>query len=71
MKSLWRFGMVSVELKEKVQVVEDPSQELNSTALQQVRDILEESEKAREPQEPKTTYWSYSVPFAGVRYYSY
>jgi hypothetical protein len=63
--------MVSAELKEKVQVVEDPSRELNSKALQQVTDILEESEKTKETQETKANYWSYSVPFAGVRYYSY
>ena len=63
--------MVSVELKEKVQVVESPSNELNATAVQQVADILEEAEKVEEVKEPKANYWYYSMPFAGVRYYSY
>jgi hypothetical protein len=63
--------MVPVKLKEKVQVVEDISEKLNATAAQQVTDILEGAEKIAETKKPRTNHWSYTVPFAGVRYYSY
>ena len=63
--------MVPVESKKKAQVLENPSQKLNATALQQVTDILEESEKVAETRNPATNHWFYSMPFAGVRYYSY
>lgn len=63
--------MVPFQLQEKVQVVENPSRKLNATAVQQVADILEEAEKVEEAQGPKTDYWYYSVPSAGVRYYSF
>jgi hypothetical protein len=63
--------MVSAQLKESVQVVEGPSKDLNATAAQQVTAILAEAEKAAETNDLKTNHWSYNVPFAGVRYYSY
>ena len=63
--------MVPVELKNKVKGLEDPSKELNATAAQKVKDILAEAEKVADNKDSKTSYWSYTVPFAGVRYYSY
>jgi hypothetical protein len=63
--------MVPVKLKGKVQVMDDPAKELNATAAQEVTDILEKADKVGETKEPKTNHWFYTVPFTGVRYYSY
>jgi hypothetical protein len=71
MKSLRGWVMVSAQLKESVQVVDNLSKDLNATAAQQVTAILVEAEKAAETNDLKTNHWSYNVPFAGVRYYSY
>jgi hypothetical protein len=71
MKSLRGWVMVPVVSKEKVQIVDNLSKDLNATAAQQVTAILAEAEKAAETNDLKTNHWSYNVPFAGVRYYSY
>ena len=63
--------MATVELKDKVQVVEHTSKDLNPTAVQQVTEILEKTEEPARAGEPKKAQWFYQVPCAGVRYYSY
>ena len=56
-------------------VLEYDSPELTSTVKQQVEEILEEAQPQRQVRAPslKTApaQWGYSVPFAGVRYYSF
>ena len=37
----------------------------------EVESILEESQRTPAEERPRTVGWSYRVPFAGVRYYSY
>ena len=63
--------MVSVEMKEQIQVLEPTPEKLNPTAARQVTDIIEESEQAQNSRQAEKAYWSYRMPFAGVRYYSY
>lgn len=63
--------MVTVELKEQDQVLESAPEKLNPTAVKQVTDIIEESDKGADSQPRETGYWFYRMPFAGVRYYSY
>jgi hypothetical protein len=47
------------------------SEELNATVSQQVVDILDEAEQPLEAEDTGIKQWSYSIPFAGVRYYWY
>ncbi len=63
--------MTTVELKKQPQVVERTPEDLNPTAVQQVKEILEEAEEPARAGDPKPAHWFYQVPFAGVRYYTY
>ena len=51
------------------------SPELNPTVKQQVADILEDAQPERQTPAPspkaRPAGWGYSVPCAGVRYYSF
>ena len=65
--------MVTLELLSKV---ESPGRPLNDTVNRQLAEIVaaEIVEAAAEPVRqaaPGTFSWAYSIPFAGVRYYSY
>ena len=64
--------MVTLELLSKV---ESPGRPLNDTVNRQLAEIVaaeivEAAEPGR-PAAPGTLSWAYSIPFAGVRYYSY
>jgi hypothetical protein len=60
-----------LEVLDKVHEWEAGSEELNATVSQQVEDIFEEAEQPSEAEATKIKQWSYSIPFAGVRYYWY
>ena len=67
--------MTPILSPQRSNVPESDSPELTSTVKQQVSDILEEAQPQRQTRAPsrKTApaQWGYSVPFAGVRYYSF
>lgn len=63
--------MATVELKKQAQVIERTPEDLNSTAVEQVTEILEEAERPARAGKPKPAHWFYQVPCAGVRYYTY
>jgi hypothetical protein len=60
-----------LEVLDKAWESEGSSEELNATVSQQVADIFEEAEQRPETEDTRIAQWSYSVPFAGVRYYRY
>lgn len=60
-----------LEVQNKAREVEAGSEELNATVSQQVKDIIEETGQLSDTEDTMTKEWSYSVPFAGVRYYWY
>ena len=63
--------MVTLGLRQEI---EELSQELEDTVTQQVAEIMEAAEVEEEQvQDPiaQTPTWKFSVPFAGVRYFSY
>ena len=63
--------MVTLGLR---QTVENPNQSLQDQVNRQVVEIMEAVEVEAEPAQksaPATASWKYSIPFAGVRYYSY
>ncbi len=63
--------MVTLRLRQKVEI---SHQVLEDQVNRQVAEIVEaaevEAEQAQKPA-PVTASWNYSMPFAGVRYYSY
>ena len=63
--------MVSLGLH---QTIEESSQPLEDKIKQQVAEIMEaadvEEEQGRDLK-PQTPNWKFSMPFAGVRYFSY
>lgn len=65
--------MAQILLPIQIQTPELHSPELNPTVKQQVADILEDAvpERPRQSRLVRTAQWHYTVPFAGVRYYSY
>jgi hypothetical protein len=60
-----------LEVLDKVQESEVGPEELNATVSQQVVDIIEEAGQGSDAEDTRAKQWSYSVPFAGVRYYWY
>lgn len=60
--------MAVLELQDMVEVVEIDLVRLDETVVQ---DIVEAAERGSDPGYAETSHWSYSVPFPGVRYYSY
>ena len=53
---------------DKEQPVDD---ELTPELMEQLIEILEQSEPAESTEERDNTYWNYSIPAAGVRYYGF
>ena len=45
--------------------------ELAPSVIEELREILENSEQAEPPKAAAGTYWQYGVPQVGVRVYSY
>lgn len=63
--------MVTLGLR---QDVEELNQALDDKLTQQVEEIMEAARIEKEPVEetpPVAVTWKYSMPFAGVRYFSY
>jgi len=60
--------MVILELPHMVDVVEIDLVRLDKMVVQ---DVVEAAERGSAPGYAETAHWSYCVPFAGVRYYSY
>jgi hypothetical protein len=60
--------MAVLELRDTVEVVEIDLVRLDETVIQ---DVIEAAERGSDPGYAETAHWSYSVPFPGVRYYSY
>ncbi len=52
-----------------VQPVE--AEDLNDTLARQVDEILEGAEQVQNTPKPKVIQWGYTMPCAGVRYYSF
>ncbi len=50
--------------------VENPDTILNDRVSREVAQIVAAAEKSQ-PGRPETRAWSYTIPFAGVRYYGY
>ncbi len=53
------------------QKVENPRRELIDQVNRQVDEIIEAAAKPTQKPPPETASWTYSMPFAGVRYYRY
>ena len=66
--------MVTLGLRQKV---ENPRQVLQDEVSRQVAEIVEaaaaraEDAQTQPAPTPETASWGYSMPFAGVRYYSF
>ena len=45
--------------------------ELNTKLAREVEAAVKEAERAQAGEQPETRVWSYRVPQAGVRYYSF
>lgn len=63
--------MTTSELLKNYEQSESAIREINTKLAEQMETILEEAESSREAQQPKALQWSYQVPMAGVRYYSF
>jgi hypothetical protein len=62
---------MALEVLDEVRELEAGPEELNAMVSQQVAGILEEAAQPGEAEATKIKQWSYSMPFAGVRYYRY
>jgi hypothetical protein len=67
--------MASIASHQRTITPESESPELNARVAQQVADILEaglaDRRKAAPQRRSRTIQWGYSVPCAGVRYYTF
>ena len=63
--------MVTLEVRQEIK---ETNQALEDKVTQQVAEIMEAAEVEEEPVReaiPATPTWNFSMPFAGVRYFSY
>ena len=63
--------MVSVNLGNKTTNAKARPEELNATLTRQVLEVLEEPAQGRVVEQAEAARLFYSVPFPGVRYYSF
>jgi len=63
--------MSRLRLLDKVLEEEAVEQELASTVVDGLTEILENGERPEPATDPDGAYWYYSVPQAGVRYYGF
>ena len=63
--------MVSVKLGDKATDAEARPEELNATLTRQMLEVLEEPAQDRVVERAEAARLFYSVPFPGVRYYSF
>ena len=45
--------------------------ELDNKLAMEIESVMEETERAQRTDQPETNHWSYKIPQAGVRYYSF
>jgi hypothetical protein len=61
-----------IHSSEKTAVVERAPQEINKKLVSQLLNLVQKVERQKEDRgRPMASHWSYRVPFAGVRYYSF
>ncbi len=63
--------MVSVNIGDKITDAAARPEELNATLTQQMIEVLEEPAQDRVVERAEAARLFYSVPFPGVRYYSF
>ncbi len=63
--------MATVELLERDQTQDIVNDGSGDRLSQELESIVEDAEQAQDVEQPKARHWYYSVPFAGVRYYSF
>ena len=63
--------MVAMEILERDRQADIALAEISPKIAQDVENVMEEAELAREKEQPKTSQWHYQVGGAGVRYYSF
>lgn len=63
--------MVSVNLVDKTTDAEARPEELNTTLARQMLEVLEDPAQERVAERAEAARLFYSVPFPGVRYYSF
>ena len=63
--------MSRLSLLDKIIEDETVETELASTVVGELTDILDQAERPEPAKDLDLDYWYYSVPLAGVRYYSF
>ena len=63
--------MVSVKPGDKVANADTPQRELNATLTRQMLEVLEEPAQDQVVERAESARLFYTVPFPGVRYYSF
>ena len=63
--------MATVELLERDRIEDIVNEGPENKLARELESIVEDSEQAQDVEQPKARHWYYSVPFAGVRYYSF
>ena len=63
--------MAAMEILERNEQSNIAVETLSPRIAQDVENVLEEAELAREKEQPQTRQWYYQVGGAGVRYYSF
>ena len=63
--------MTTVELLERDRRQETVNDGPEGKLAQELDSIVEDAEQVQDAEQPKARQWYYSVPFAGVRYYSF
>ena len=62
--------MAQTNVAPNFDAAQSASVELDSNLMGQLNEILENADSAESTKHQDTSYWHYSVPMAGVRYYS-
>ena len=63
--------MAAVEVLDRDLAPDIVNDRPNNTLAQELESIVEDAKQPQDVEQPKARYWYYSVPFAGVRYYSF
>ena len=63
--------MATVEVLERDRRQDIVNDGPESILAQELESIVEDAKQPQDVEQPKARYWYYSVPFAGVRYYSF
>ena len=63
--------MAAVEVLDRDLAPDIVNDRPNNTLAQELESIVEDAKQPQDVEQPKARHWYYSVPFAGVRYYSF